>query len=112
MKRVLQARLLGAYDDVRSALLADPIYDPDPERYAMPQQYARRRYEENVVDGIVYSSVRAPGGTCAAIFRPNCIRRCFTQGFLLYLYDGDRVQGMYTLSLIPELEKEYSPPLD
>jgi len=99
-KRVLVAAIKGAYDDVRGMPATDPIYDPDPEKYAAAQAYALGRYAAGVLDGIVYRSVRARGGTCVVVFRPRLITGCKTAGFLAYTYDGDRIDEIFALDPI------------
>ena len=99
-KRVLTADVKGVYDDVRATPLADPIYDPNPQRYAAAQAYALARYAENVVDGIVYTSVRDPEGTALAAFRPRLIAHCKTAGFLAYAYDGERIDEIFEIQSI------------
>jgi len=99
-KRVLSADIKGAYDDIRTTPPADPIYDPDPERYTAAQAYALPLYAASVVDGIVYTSVRARGGTCVAAFRPRLITNCESAGFLAYTYDGMRIDEIFAIEPI------------
>ncbi len=96
-KRVLSADIKGAYDDIRATPPTGPIYDPDPEHYAAAQAYAMALYAADVVDGIVYSSVRATGGTCIVAFRPRLISNCITAGFLAFSYDGTRIDDMFAI---------------
>jgi len=96
-KRVLTARIGGSYDDIRSTPADDPVYDPDPQRYAVAQAYGLRIYADEG-DGIVYRSVRASGGTCVAAFRPRLISGCNTDGFLAYTYSGKRIDDMFRIS--------------
>lgn len=48
--------------------------EPVPQCYAAPQQLARRLLAEQS-SGVVYPSVRHPGGTCLACFRPALVGR-------------------------------------
>jgi RES domain len=96
-KRVLSADIKGAYDDIRATPPIGPIYDPNPEHYAAAQAYAMALYAADVVDGIVYTSVRASGGTCVAAFRPRLISSCTTAGFLAYNYDGARIDDIFAI---------------
>lgn len=96
-KRVLTANIRGAYDDIRATPLDDPIYDPDPEKYAAAQAYALPLYAADAVDGIVYTSVRAADGTCVVAFRPRLISDCTTAGFLAFSYDGTRIDDMFAI---------------
>jgi len=52
---------------------ADPASDPilDPEDYAPAQKLAAALRDAGA-DGIVYPSVRHPGGECVALFHPDC----------------------------------------
>ena len=38
--------------------------------------------------GLVYASVRSPGGTCAALFDPNLVRVCRHDTYLAFRWDG------------------------
>ena len=99
-KRVLTADIKGSYDDIRATPLTDPIYNPDPEKYAAAQAYAMGLYAADVVDGIVYTSVRATAGTCVVAFRPRLISDCTTAGFLAYSYDGVRIDDMFAIETL------------
>lgn len=99
-KRVLTADVKGGYDDMRATPPTDPIYDPDPAHDAAAQAYALSLYAANAVDGIVYASVRASGGTCIAAFRPRLVAGCKTAGFLAYTYDGTRVDEIFAIEPI------------
>ncbi|HTV93834.1 MAG TPA: RES family NAD+ phosphorylase [Verrucomicrobiae bacterium] len=99
-KRVLTADVKGTYDDIRTVPATDPIYDPDPDRYAAAQAYALGLYAADLVDGVVYRSVRAAGGTCVVAFRPGLIVNCETAGFLAYTYDGARIDEIFALEPI------------
>jgi hypothetical protein len=98
-KRVLTANIDGSYDDLRSLNRSDPIYDPNPENYATAQAYGLRAYASGS-DGIVYESVRAPGGTCVAAFRPRLISKCTTAAFLAYSYNGKRIDDMFRIETL------------
>jgi hypothetical protein len=45
--------------------------------------------------GIVYDSVRRPGGECAAAFRPQVLSTCRQDRHLCYLWDGERITAVY-----------------
>ena len=102
-KRVLRARVEGRYDDLRGVDGSDPRYDPDPARYGSAQRYARELYAADTLDGIVYSSVRARGGTCVVAFRPRLISGCETAGFLGYTYDGTAIDDVFRIASVDEL---------
>ena len=79
----------GDLHDIRSAAVElSPMLDPDD--YAASQALAanlRRRKSE----GIVYMSVRNPGGECAALFYPDCASDPLQGRHLDYHWDGQRV---------------------
>jgi len=67
-----------------------------PDDYAAGQALARRLREGPVsADGLVYDSVRDPGGTCAAVFRPRLITRCRQERHLCYVWDGAAISAVY-----------------
>lgn len=89
--RVYAARIRGEYDDVRGKGARARIYDPKNLSYA--QQYARRLFEENRVDGIVFRSVRRSEGECVAVFRPRCVSECRVVRHLQYRFEDGRFMG-------------------
>ena len=68
-----------------------------PDDYAASQAFARARREEGA-GGIVYDSVRRPGGQCAALFRPRLVRDCRQGPHLCLVWDGRAVTGWYEKS--------------
>jgi hypothetical protein len=68
------------------------LFDPDPERYGPAQAFARKLFEEGR-DGLQYTSVRAPEGTCVGIFRPSALNHCKVVRPLSYFWDGARISA-------------------
>jgi hypothetical protein len=99
-KRVYTAAIEGTFDDLRSRRRSSPLYDPDPANYAGPQAYARRLYDRNRVDGILYRSVRHAAGTCVAAFRPRIVTNCRIAKYLQFRWDGTRITGVTELTNI------------
>jgi hypothetical protein len=97
-KRVYTARIRGSYDDLRARSKRSNLYDPDS--YAASQAYARKLYEKNQVDGIVYNSVRRDGGECICDFRPRLITNCRMSAYVQFRWDGTRIVGSATLTRI------------
>jgi hypothetical protein len=69
----------------------------DPLDYAASQRLARRLRTEGS-DGIVYDSVRRPGGQCAALFWPDCVAPCVQAGHYAYYWDGERIAHVVQLT--------------
>lgn len=84
--RVYVAAIFASCDDLRRKSPRSKLYDPNS--YAYSQQYATRLYRRNVVDGIVYLSVRDASGTCVAVFRPRCVSDCNVLKHLEYRFEN------------------------
>lgn len=89
--RVYSGHVRGSFDDVRGRGLRSKIYDPDS--YAFSQQYARRIFDANRMDGIVFRSVRRPEGECVAVFRPRRITNVRVVRHLQYRFEEGRFLG-------------------
>lgn len=89
--RVYAARVRGEFDDVRSKGARSKIYDPQELAYA--QRYARRLFDENRVDGVLFRSVRRSQGECVAVFRPRCVSECRVLRHLQYRFEDGRFMG-------------------
>ncbi len=91
--RVLEARLAGEFHDLRGLRREWPaVYDP--EDYGAGQALARRLRAAGA-DGVVFESVRHAGGECAAAFRPRLLARCRETRTLTYMWDGEKIAGVY-----------------
>jgi hypothetical protein len=49
-------------------------------------------------NGVIYDSVRAPGGTCVGVFRPRCLADCTQERHLTYRWNGKRISEIYEKS--------------
>jgi len=58
-----------------------------PASYAASQPFARRLLESGS-NGVVYRSVRHPGGQCLSCFRPRLVRHVRTAGHFEYRWQG------------------------
>ena len=90
-EQVLQALVSGVLLDIRGEAGAHPeLYAADPAAYAGAQAFgaAVRRAEGT---GLVYASVRHPGGTCVGLFRPKAVSECRAIRPLRYLWDGAKI---------------------
>jgi RES domain-containing protein len=102
--RILEAELDARLHDIRGQqqqLAA--VYDPDD--YTASQALAASLRAQGS-DGIVYDSVRDPGGQCVAVFRPKRVRRCRSASHVTFVWDGERVSEIYEKRALPE----YPPP--
>jgi RES domain-containing protein len=92
--RVLLCSISAPFEDV--AALADDERMPilAPESYAASQTYARR-LRESSVNGVVYPSVRAPGGECIGAFRPRAVGLPRQERHLQYRWNGSRVDRYF-----------------
>lgn len=97
--RVYVARLAGALHDVRQDA-PRAIYEPDD--YTAGQALGRRLRSAGS-NGIIFNSVRDPGGTCVAVFRPRLLSRCRQERHLAYQWDGKRITNIFE-------KREYVPP--
>jgi hypothetical protein len=70
------------------------IYDPDSY---ISSQVLGRQLKLNGSNGIVYDSVRHPGGECLAIYRPRLIQNLRQGIHLRYVWDGGRISRVYEL---------------
>ncbi len=90
----------ASFHDIRGKRDKMPdIYDPDS--YAASQELARalKRAGSN---GVVYDSVRHPGGQCLAVYRPRLVQNCRQGAHLRYVWDGGRISQVYELRLMDQ----------
>ncbi|SDD83946.1 RES family NAD+ phosphorylase [Aquimonas voraii] len=64
----------------------------DPYSYAISQAFATRLRDKGS-EGIVFDSVRKPGGQCVALFYPDLIGPVKQGPHLLYRWDGARIEA-------------------
>jgi hypothetical protein len=67
-----------------------------PTSYAASQAYARR-LRDTGANGVVYSSVRHPGGECIGAFKPRAVGLPHQERHLKYLWDGRRAIAASTI---------------
>lgn len=78
--------------DIRAGF--DELHDPDITRYPTAQAFARTLREQGSW-GIVYRSVRDPGGQCMAALRPPAVAIPRQGAHLSYVWDGRRIDRVY-----------------
>lgn len=70
-----------------------------PDDYAAPQALARALRMAGS-DGVVYPSVRHPGGECVGVFHPDRAKPCVQAQHLIYSWDGRRIQADYAVATL------------
>jgi RES domain-containing protein len=96
--RVLRADLDGELHDLRRAS-GDHGAVYDPSDYTASQAIARTLRAARSW-GVLYDSVRNPGGECVAVFRPGVLSRCRQAEHLAYLWDGTRIAHVIKNTLL------------
>jgi len=69
----------------------------DPNDYSISQAYAKQRRARGDW-GLLYNSVRHPGGLCVAAFRPPTVSIPMQGPALAYIWDGKRIDKVYEKS--------------
>lgn len=83
------------FDDIRGG--RKDLHDPD--RYAASQAFGRERRAVNS-NGIVYDSVRRPGGQCVAAFWPDVVGSCTQGKHYAYCWDGRAIRSVLEMSAV------------
>ena len=89
-ERVIEAEIDSELLDLRAESRTSYLFDPDPDRYAATQAFAREQRERGVA-GIVFPSVRDDAGECVALFVPRLVRNARTAGYVGLRWDGTRI---------------------
>ena len=97
--RTYLSDLRGDLHDIRGRKDLGAVYDP--EDYSASQALGRELKTANS-DGIVYKSVRDPGGECAAVLRPRVLSPCVQGPHFGYVWDGSRITTVYEKTLYAE----------
>lgn len=91
--RLYQVHIEARLHDLRPAGAVDPAV-MSPDDYGAARALGARLRAEGSA-GVVYRSVRHPGGQCAGLFEPAGARRCLHAAYLLYAWDGRRFTDVY-----------------
>ena len=87
--------IVATFHDIRGKRSRMPdIYDA--HSYVSSQMFGRA-LKLGGSNGVVYESVRAPGGECVAVFRPRLIQNLRQGVHLRYVWDGARISRIYEL---------------
>lgn len=90
--RLYAVRIQARLHDLRAADTDPAIHAPD-DYLAARALGARLRRDSSA--GVVYRSVRDPGGTCAGLFSPRGARDCVQAAVLLYRWNGVMFDEVY-----------------
>lgn len=91
--RVFKGTLEKPLVDVRSEAFA-LLLNPDPAAYGISQSFGARQRQDNIW-GLVYPSVRHPGGQCIAALRPPAVSLPVQSKLLAYHWNGKRICQVY-----------------
>jgi RES domain-containing protein len=92
----VQAR--GEAADLREASRSDPrIVDPDD--YSHTQAIGRSLRAAGAL-GIVYPSVRHPGGECLAALRTGIVKNCLHAAYLEYHWNGQGIDAVFEVNQV------------
>ncbi|MSQ51316.1 MAG: RES domain-containing protein [Betaproteobacteria bacterium] len=97
--RICLAHVDGRIHDIRGRAGLKRIYDPSS--YAAGQALGRRIRAMGSY-GIVYDSVRRPGGECIGIFRPRALKNCIQGAHYCYVWDGAKITTVYEKKMVAQ----------
>jgi hypothetical protein len=84
--RLYHADFRATFHDIRAGARSfKPLYDP--ESYSTSQQFARELLADGS-NGVVYRSVRHPGGECVACFRPRLVLNVRVAAHYEFVWEG------------------------
>ena len=96
--RLYSVQAKGKVADLRQASQAEPrIVDPDDYAYA---QGIGRTLRAEGVQGILYPSVRHPGGECLAAFRTTLLKNCLHAAYLEYNWNGQDIDAVFEVNQV------------
>lgn len=93
--RCYVATIAGRFHDIRGGY---PLLH-DPDSYADSQRVARELRADDS-NGIVYDSVRNPGGQCVAAFWPDVVGACRQGRHFDYHWDGSAITRVVELRAV------------
>jgi hypothetical protein len=96
--RVLHADLSARLHDLRGAARQHPAIYHDTD-YGAGQRLASALRAAGSF-GVVYDSVRDPGGQCAAVFQPRALANCRQAEHFGYVWDGKRISAVLRKTLV------------
>lgn len=96
--RLYSVEAKGQAIDLRAASQADPrIVDPDDYDHA---QAIGRTLRADGAQGILYPSVRHPGGECLAALRTGIVKNCLHAAYLEYHWNGQGIDAVFEVNQV------------
>ncbi|MGH7040638.1 MAG: RES family NAD+ phosphorylase [Acetobacteraceae bacterium] len=92
--RVLLGAVAADFEEVTALPEAERLQVLAPDSYSASQVYAKR-VRARGANGVVYPSVRAPGGECVGAFRPHAVGLPRQERHLKYRWNGQRVDRYF-----------------
>lgn len=94
--RALAVHLQGTFTDIRPRFGARGAWAAlyDPEAWDAAQAFGDRLRDQGST-GVVYASLRRPGGACVAVFDPNALRACRHDTYLTFRWNGRDISQIY-----------------
>ncbi len=75
------------------------LHDPSPQNYPVSQAFTNTLLERDAdAWGIVFNSVRQPGGACIAALRPPAVSLPISGPLLTYVWNGSKIEMVYEKS--------------
>ena len=96
--RLYSVKVNGEVVDLRSAAASEPAI-VDPNDYAYTRKIGRKMKEAGA-QGILYPSVRQPGGECVAALHTGILRECLHAAYLEYNWTGRDIDAVFEVSQI------------
>jgi len=94
--RLYTVEAKGQAADLRAASRNDPrIVAPDDYSYT---QTIGRTLRASGAQGILYPSVRHPGGECLAALRTGIVKNCLHAAYLEYHWNGQGIEAVFEVS--------------
>ena len=94
--RLYSVEAKGQVADLRETSRAEPrIVDPDDYGYS---QAIGRTLRAAGVNGMLYPSVRHPGGQCLAALRTGILKNCLHAAYLEYHWNGQGIDAVFEVS--------------
>lgn len=94
--RLYTVKARGEVIDLRAASCADPRM-VDPDDYGIAQGIGRKLRKQDT-QGILYPSVRHPGGEALAALRTGILKSCLHAAYLEYNWNGRLIDAVYEVS--------------